>query len=242
MKIDSPKNPNYSATVVALKTFVELPNCNNVKAALIFGNSIIVGKDAEAGAIGLFFPVETAISKEFLGANNQFRKPEFGNVDHIDPNAKGFFEESGRVKAMKFRGHKSEGFWIPLVSLTFTGIPLDNFTVGMEFDQLGDIPICKKYVPRGFRVKGDANSPAQKSVKLVDSIVDNQFRLHYDTINLRRNVDRITPDNMITITDKWHGTSAVFANLLVKRPPEHLREGPDLPGCEDPDRQVRHCP
>ena len=114
LELATPKNANYTATIVALKTFVDLANCDNVKAALIFGNSVIIGKDAQPGTVGVFFPLESQIDEEFLGANNLFRKAEYGNVE---PEKKGFFEQHGRVKAAKFRGHKSEGFWIPLASL-----------------------------------------------------------------------------------------------------------------------------
>lgn len=50
-----------------------------------------------------------------------------------------------------------------------------------------------------------------------DKIVDGQFRFHIDTENLRRNIHKIQPNDWISISDKWHGTSAIVANVLVKR-------------------------
>lgn len=213
MIVKDPANRNYAAAVCALSTFVDLPNCDNVKAALIFGNSVIVSKTATSGEVGLYFPVECQIDKEFLGANNQFRKPEWGN---IDPDKKGFFEEHGRVKAMKFRGHKSEGFWIPIEALAYTGLPLTDFTVGLEFDELGDHKICQKYIPR--RNQGSVRGNKQgRQARAEDRIVEGQFRFHIDTDNLRRNVHQVLPKNIISITEKLHGTSAVFSSILVKR-------------------------
>lgn len=217
MTFETPKNVNYAATVVALKDFQLLENCANIKAALIYGNSVIVSKDVQAGEIGLFFPVECALSKEFLGANNLFRKPEFGNVN---PDEKGFFEEHGRVRAVKFRGHKSEGFWIPLSSLWYTGIlaygkGFDEPEVGDVFDRVGDHEICRKYIPRGQKVSINRNQ--QRQARLEDSIVDGQFRFHFDTENLRRNAHKIAPTDWIGISDKWHGTSVVISKILVKR-------------------------
>jgi hypothetical protein len=210
--LQPPKNPNYAATVVALKDFVDLPNCDNVKAALIFGCSVIVSKDAQAGSVGLFFPVETALSAEFLGQNNLYRKPEWGN---IDPEQEGFFEQHGRVKCMKFRGHKSEGFWIPMSSLFYlTGLPLVD--IGTSFDAVGDHEICHKYIPRGQR-KPNSGQQWGKQPRLEDSIVDGQFRFHPDTENLRRNIDKVSEHDWISISDKWHGTSVVIAKILVKR-------------------------
>lgn len=211
MTFETPKNVNYAATVVALKDFQLLENCANIKAALIYGNSVIVSKDVQPGEIGLFFPVECALSKEFLGANNLFRKPDLGNAD---PTQKGFFEEHGRVRAVKFRGHKSEGFWIPAMSLEHL-MDSDELEVGAVFDQINGHEICRKYIPRGQKVSTNRNQ--QRQARLEDSIVDGQFRLHFDTENLRRNAHKIAPTDWIGISDKWHGTSVVISKILVKR-------------------------
>lgn len=208
-------NKNYCAIVVALSKFVDLANCDNIKAALIFGNQVIVSKAAAEGDVGLFFPVETQLSKEFLGANNLFRKPEWGNSD---PEKKGFFEEHGRIKAVKFRGHKSEGFWIPLNSLIYLEVgswKASELSVGQEFNTICGFEICRKYVPK--RNHGSQRQLGPRKARKEDRIVDGQFRFHLDTENLRRNIHKIQPDSYISISDKWHGTSAVFANVLVKR-------------------------
>lgn len=214
MTFAEPKNKNYCAVVVALKNFVDLPNCDNVKAALIFGNSVIVGKDEQPGTLGLFFPVETALSSEFLAHNNLYRKVEWGNVN---PDAKaGFFEEHGRVKAMKFRGHKSEGFWIPISALAYIECAYIDFAVeGAEFDAIGDHPICHKYIAR--RNPDRAFVGQGKSARAEDRIVEGQFRFHIDTEQLRRNMHKLEPGTVISISDKWHGTSAIVSNVLVQR-------------------------
>lgn len=210
LTVSAPKNKNYCAIVVELKTFAQLPNCDNVKAALIFGNSVIVSTAVQPGEKGLFFPVETALSKGFAGNNNLFRKPEFGNTDKSKT---GYFEEHGRVKCVKFRGHKSEGFWIPLSSLEYLGVDISELRVGDEFDTLGGQEICRKYVAKShFR-----GQRTHKAVTKRDLFANGQFRFHTDTENLRRNMSKISPDDLISISDKWHGTSAVFANVLVPR-------------------------
>lgn len=222
MIFEAPKNSNYAATVVRLSTFVALEKgdgkqkCDNVKAAIIYGMSVIVGKDTPVEAIGLYFPAETTLSKEFLGANNLYRKAEFGNVN---PETKGgYFEEHGRIKTMKFRGHKSEGFWIPIESLSYLGIPLSEFEVGSVFDTIQGKEICRKYVPKGTHIaKESSPNKKGKKVGVKDAIVEGQFAFHYDTAQLRRNSHRIQPDAIISISEKWHGTSGVFSHGLVKR-------------------------
>lgn len=210
-----PKNKNYAASVVALRDFVLLAGCDNIKAAIIFNNSVIVSKDTQVGDLGLFFPAETKLSDEFLGANNLFRKPEWGNLDQ---EAKGFFEQHGRVKTVKFRGNKSEGFWIPAASLSYTGKnTLTSLRVGDTFDHIGEHEICRKYVPKFNPAKTSSTQIKGRQPKLEDGIVDGQFRFHFDTENLRRNAHKILPTDFISISDKWHGTSVVVGKLLVKR-------------------------
>jgi hypothetical protein len=213
--MNAPKNVNFCATLVELKDFVDLPNCDNVKAGLIFGNSVIISKDTPTGEKGLYFPPECALSAEFLGKNNLYRKYEFGNSEE---GKTGFFEQQGRVKAVKFRGHKSEGFYCPLSFLDYLSEIFDtnSLEVGTVFDFIEEHEICRKYIPRGIRI----NNPSQtkgKQANLEDSIVEGQFRMHFDTENLRRNIHKVKATDIISISDKWHGTSVVIGNLLVKR-------------------------
>jgi hypothetical protein len=213
MTFKEPKNKNYCAIVTKVETFVDLSNCDNVKHAVIFGYRVVVSKDTEAGTVGLFFPAETALSAEFLSNNNLYRKPEFGNVN---PEKAGFFEQHGRVKTMKFRGHRSEGFWIPLTSLEFLGVPLSEFEIGSEFDEVNGVEICRKYVTRNTRTPGQPNTK-KATKKLADRIAAEQFRFHYDTANLRRNSHKIFSENTISISEKWHGTSIIVSNLLINK-------------------------
>jgi hypothetical protein len=202
---------------------MDLPNCDNVKGALVLGNQVIVSKDHQPGEIGLYFPLETALSAEFLGGNNLFRHAQWGNKD---PLKVGFFEEHGRVKAVRFRGHKSEGFWIPLDAIGVMAIDYEGVLVpGAEFDTINNKEVCRKYVRKGTKTPGTPGVKGVKKVRVEDAIVDGQLRLHYDTAQLRRNAHQITPESIVSISDKWHGTSVVIGNLLLDMPcPNELQE------------------
>lgn len=213
MKIESPKNPNYAAIVVALDKFVPLAGADRIQGALIFGNQVIVGKDAKPGDVGLFFPVECQLSHEFVAANNLYRKPEWGNNEPLA--RPGFFEESRRVKAVKMRGHKSEGFFIPIASLAGVIPPAQDFPpIGSEFDILGGVEICRKYITKPV---GIPSVGRDRVARKEDSLVAGQFHFHIDTENLRRNIHKLTPDAWISISDKWHGTSVIVSNVLARK-------------------------
>lgn len=211
MKINEPVNKNYCAVVVKIEKLVPLANCANVQGAILFGNQVIVGNDTTLGTIGLFFPVECALSAEFLKHNNLNTSPEL----NADKKKKGYFSAHGRVKTQAFRKHRSEGFFIPLSSLDFIKHK-PELKVGDEFDTIGSTLICKKYVVAGkervVNVKG-----AKKAVKRVSRLLPDTFRHHIDTQKLDRNVYAVSPASIISLSRKLHGTSGVFANIPVKR-------------------------
>ena len=216
MKLKEPKNANYCATVVEIKNKIIFDNCDNVCGTTIMGNQVVINNDAKIGDVGLFFPVETQLSKEYLSSNNLYRKSEL----NLDKNEKGYFEENGRIRCQKFRGHDSEGLFMPINSIEFTfnenASPMP--VLGNEFDELNGIPICNKYiVPK--RTQGLPNSKKGKSPKKFESkLIDNQFRFHQDTSMLYKNLHEIKPDSIIHISYKIHGTSGISSYILCKKP------------------------
>ncbi len=214
LKIEKPKNPNYCGTVVKIEKLQTLAGCDNVVAAIIFSNSVIVGKDTKEGDIGLFFPVETQLSDEFLHNNNLYRHEELNK----DTTKKGYFEDNRRIKLAKFRGHKSEGFFIPINSLSYllSKDELDSLKAGTDFDIINKHEICRKYYVK----ISEPNEPLSKSEKKKkkdkqNKILDGQYRLHFDTENLDKNVYKLTPDDIISVGQKVHGTSFSAGKVLI---------------------------
>ena len=214
--VDKPVNANYCGTVIRIDKLVPLEGCDNVQAAIIFGNSVIVSKDTERGALGVFFPIETRLSEEFLKENSLYRDATLNK----DTTKKGYFDQNGRIRAVKFRGHKSEGIWLPFICLdyildfTMVDLPLDD---GTDFDIIDGHEVCRKYQVKPTKPTSERKTKAdKKAVKKFDRLVENQFRLHIDTENFRRNAHKINPDDYISITNKLHGTSWVVGKVLVK--------------------------
>ena len=179
MTLKKPKNSNYAAVVTDIKTIIPLAGCDNVQAAIIMGNQVIIGKDIAIGTIGLYFPLESQLSKEYLSANNLYRKAELNK----DDTKKGYFEENGRIRCVKFRGHKSEGLFMPMDSINFCTKDHEEFTLGTEFDEINGTEICRKYVVVVKNTSGTPRSKNQrKTKKRLSKLVDGQFRFHDDTI------------------------------------------------------------
>lgn len=216
MKIEKPKNPNYCATVVEIKNILPLEGCDNVVATSIMGNQVIIGKDVKVGDVGLYFPLETQLSKEYLSANNLYRNKDLNQ----DKNKTGYFEENGRIRCVKFRGHKSEGLYMPIVSVSlFAGSnSYSTLNIGDDFDELNGTEICRKYIVQIQKTHGEGNKKQKgKQLKKISKLIENQFRFHQDTSMLYKNLHRISPDDIISITTKMHGTSGISSKILCKR-------------------------
>ena len=148
----------------------------------------------------------------YLSNNNLYRKSEL----NIDPTQKGYFEENGRIRCQKFRGHNSEGLFMPIESIQWAGVL--ELNLNDEFDELNGFSICKKYVVKQNRTPGSGgNKTSKKTKKWESKLVDNQFKFHQDTSMLYKNLHRIHPQDLIDISYKVHGTSGISSYILCKR-------------------------
>jgi RNA ligase len=211
MKLTPPKNENYAATVVAITRIVELANCDNVVGTPLLGFQAIVGKDTQVGDLGIVFPAETQASEEYARLNNLHRHPEKND----DADKKGYLEDSRRIKAIKFRGQRSDCLFMPLDSLTFTGADLSQLAIGDTFDELNGHDICRKYQVK-VNSMGHARTGAVKQ-KLFKRVDEKFLPEHYDTGNFFRNRETINAGQRIVVTQKLHGTSIRIGNTVVKR-------------------------
>lgn len=208
------ENPNYLAKIVKLSAGRKHPNADKLQIFNIDGNNVITGLDAKESDIYIYFPLECAINKEYLSWSNSFSSPEL----NADKTKKGFFPNTGRVKAVRLRSQPSEGYIVPISNLAeWLKIDIDEFKVGTEFSHYGDILICEKYVvKKSFDTSDNKNKHGK--IKRESRLVDNQFRLHVDTANLKRFINDISPEDFISISYKIHGTSFVAGKILCKKP------------------------
>jgi RNA ligase (TIGR02306 family) len=213
LKISEGANPNYLAKIVELRGLEKHPNADRLQVCKIDFQNVITGPDAKDGDICVFFPLECQIDAEYLSHTNSFSS----ELLNKDANTKGFFDKSGRVKAVKLRGEKSMGYIAPIS--TFQGLlndPVAEFSkhIGEEFDTINDHLLCKKYcVP--VKNSGTPNRLGKKP--RISRLVDGQVHLHVDTENLRKMAYKLNPDDHIAISYKVHGTSFWVSNVLVNR-------------------------
>jgi hypothetical protein len=210
LTISKDANVNYLAKVVKLKNLQKHTNADRLQTTQIDFQTVITDLEAKEGDIYIYFPVECEINKDFISFINGFREKELNK----DQTQAGFFEKNCRVRAVRLRGEKSMGFIVPAFKLEeFANVKITE--IDNEFDVIGDILICKKYVVK------TKNQPSQKGQKLkkerVSRIIDQLINLHVDTENLRKNIHKISPDDEISVSFKFHGTSFWVSHVKVKR-------------------------
>jgi hypothetical protein len=221
-------NVNYLAQIVEIKEFTKHinPKVERLKVAHVQGYDIIVGIDEQPGKY-VYFPSNSTINPNLLSYANLYRHGEL----NANPEKTGFFEDNGRVKAIRLQNQVSEGFLLPLETMQSfilasvnVELPDDVCTNGLEFDQVEHAGkvfwINRKYVVHTQHQSGSGggSNKRNKKLKRFDTVIEDQFRFHYDTVLLRKNPYVISPDNLISITSKWHGTSGISANVKCRRP------------------------
>lgn len=221
---------NYLSKIVDIQRFADHinPEVTRLKVAHVDGYNVIVGIDEAPGKF-VYFPTMSCINPQLLAFANLYRHKELNE----NPEKTGMFEDNGRVKAIKLKGQTSEGFLLPIQTLVdfivaSTSVAFDesDCPVGTEFNEVEHkgktFWISKKYVIKEAEQQapsGDRKDrKRQKGLKKFNRLIDNQFRLHYSTTIIRKEPNTIAPNDLIHISSKWDGTSAVYAYVLCKHP------------------------
>jgi len=185
----------HGGVVCSLKNITPLGGTDFLVTAQALGYTIILNKNTEGiDSPGIFFDSELQLSEEFATTHDLVRRK---NPD--GSRAGGFFEENRRVRAIRLKGSKSEGFWMPLSCLEYAG-NVSSLKSGDVIAVFNGHPICDKYVTPETR-------RAARRAKKLAKFKCPGFPEHVYTEQLKRSLDCIRPGDLITLTEKIHGTS-----------------------------------
>jgi hypothetical protein len=198
---------SYKAVVVRLSNVRPHSNADRVQLATVFGNQIVIGLDSVEGQLGVYFPSDGQLSEVFCKNNSLYRKAEM-NIDNYKT---GMFDENRRVRAQRFRGEISDGFWIPIDTVVLSGV--NSLSEGDEFDTLDGVEICSKYInPATIKIARENQGKKTKTAK--KSIM---FKEHFDTAHFGKNLHEFDLGQTIVITEKLHGTSGRIGHVQLER-------------------------
>lgn len=195
--------------VVAVEKLRPHTNADRLQVATFFGSDTCVGLDVVKGEIGIYFPSDLQLSEEFCVVNHLCRKKPDGTPDtgYLDP-------EKRNIRPIKLRSERSDGIFMPISCLEYTGVNLDDINIGDTITVVNGHEICKKYIPRGRNsnnsAKGKGNKTRKKHVPVAPL-----FTEHADTEQLAYNLGAFKPGDEIEITLKMHGTSQRTAYLPI---------------------------
>lgn len=214
----------YKAIICKIKT-TPIHGANKVQMATCAGYIAVVDINHKDGELGIFFPYDGQLSSDMVRFNKLHRDDG------------GYLENNRRVKAIKLRGIKSEGVWLPISSLNWTKnsdsrkLPKNytksgiiNIEVNPSNLQEGDIltylnnhRLCNKYVTKATKEKSKKSKSLISRIKgrwhsYISEKLNKMFPKHFDTENIRHII--LNRNNPIPIgidcyiTIKLHGTSA----------------------------------
>ena len=191
----------YKAYVVKVEHLRPHSNADRLRIATFFGCDTCVGLDVVIGEIGIYFPVDGQLSEEFCREHDLVRrKDENGNPagGYLDPDKR-------NIKAVKLRGEKSDGLFMPISCLAYTGVNLDDINIDDTIDVVNGHEICKKYIPRRQHRQGgysEGNKTRKNKVPVAPLFME-----HADTEQLAYNLGAFKCGDEVEITLKMHGTS-----------------------------------
>ena len=190
----------YCGYVVKVEHLRKHTNADRLQIATFFGNDTIVGLDVQIGDMGVYFPVDGQLSERFCQVNDLVRRknPETGQYEggYMDPDKR-------NIKAIKLRGEKSDGLYMPLKAFT-DFCKISDLKVGDTIDTLNGELICQKYIPRSNKSAGRAGAGSAKKAK---ANIAPTFYEHVDTAQLAYSLAAFKPGDLVQLTLKMHGTS-----------------------------------
>ena len=203
----------YKAYITVLTNVRPHPNANRLLLADVFGNTVCVSIDYTEGQLGVYFPTDGQLSVEFAEKNNLVRKK-----DDAGNNIGGYMDPDKRnVTAIRLRGEKSDGLFLPISCLNYCyahGDASTELRAGDVIDGLvNGYEICCKYIPRSNTRRCTVTKSNKTRKKKVPTAP--LFREHADTEQLAYNLDAFKPGDEIEITLKMHGTSQRTGYLPV---------------------------
>ena len=158
------------------------------------------------------------LNLEIENLKNEIEK----NTDFIRSHV-GFFNKTGRVRAIKLGGIRSMGYLFSLDELVkynanVKDINLDEL-VNEDFDTVDGELFVKAYVPEVKEHKVRSHSDkSNKKIEKFDRMIKGEFSFHYDTDPLPKCINLIKPTDCVSITYKLHGTSFICGKVHVKMP------------------------
>ena len=200
---------NYVASVVKIKEILPIEGADKIGRVVVNGNVVVTSKDTDISKPLVYFTALSQLSDDLCRRGNLYTSSEMNE----DNTKKGFIEKSRRVKAIKLRGVISNGLLLPLDLFP------QGLKVGDEFTHIDGVEYVIKYKAPITQTDPLTKRDTERNnkIKRFNRMIEGQFSFHDRTSHLVKNLHRLTPNTVVSITDKLHGCNGVIGNVLVKK-------------------------
>lgn len=188
------------AIVCSLTEHIPIEGADRIVQCSMMGETIITQITTEPGTLGILFDCETQLSHDFCFQNNLYSSADLNS----DKTVTGYIGKNRRIRPIKLKGVRCSAMFMSIESVSYLG-DFSHLDEGTQFTELANNPICCKY-----EVKKGANTAKGGSIK---KDYTPTFREHMSTEHLGRNADKLSIGDLVTITEKLHGTSGRCGNL-----------------------------
>lgn len=207
---------NNEAFVAILKNIQKIEGADKIVQADVTLNDIkitqiVVGVDTVENTPVVYFDSNLCINESVISDIDK-QTPGYGKEGFVSLGS--YLGRGGRVKVIKLRGCISNGLAVDVNK--FKIFTKESLVEGYSFTKLGNTEICHKYtVP--IKTQSVSSQKKGRHAKKETVMLPDQFHFHIDTEQLLRNIHKLKPGQIISISRKIHGTSAIFGANRIKR-------------------------
>lgn len=215
---------NNEAVVCRLANITKIEGADKIVSAQVILNDIpltqvVVGVDTKENTPVVYFDSNLSINQEVIDKIDKL-SPDYGKEGF---NSLGnYLARGNRVRCIKLKGTISNGLAVE-VDKFIQFLPgfayKDNgpFVEGYTFTSIDGMEVCKKWLPPVKNSQSNRMKEKRGNKKEVSRIIPELFHFHIDTQNYKYNVTKVNPEDIISISRKVHGTSAIVSHTKVLR-------------------------
>jgi tRNA-binding EMAP/Myf-like protein len=211
---------NNTCFIAKIGNFQPIEGADKIESASILLNDVpitrvVIGKgEYNEGDLVVYFDSNLCLSDEFIlyidKQHKDFGKENFTSVSK-------YLARGNRIKTVKLRGIISDGL---VISPEKFESLLDKktrelFVEGFSFNDLGGMHVCHKYVAPVKQRSTTGSKKGRKKRKLISRVIPEMFKFHCDTAQLAKNLFRVNPNTVASISRKIHGTSGICSKAKV---------------------------
>ncbi len=211
---------NNEAYVARIGNFQPIEGADRIIQASVILNGVVqtqvvVGKsDYNEGDLVVYFDSNLCLDSVIIEAIDKHHK-DYGKEEFVS--IARYLAKGNRVKTIKLRNCLSDGLVVSksMFEKIFGVRECEKLVDGFSFNDFCSTHICHKYFPPVRMQSTPGSKKDRKKRKLISRVIPDMFKFHVDTSQLLRNTHVLNPNQIISLSAKFHGTSSIASYTKV---------------------------